>query len=189
MALVSGLFCVVCTVPVSICIKKGRGIPREFFFKNLKTIKNECEANTANLLAVIDDLQQNENTSLIKDLKQETRSLKKLVEDLNRTVGHQEETKNNLNKTVQQQEQRLQELKKTVEDQQSTIEQQNGTLEELLNAMIDRENETDVKNLKGKVEHLESGVEEQRLMISQLNESRRPGKGSLTLDNYEKWFT
>ena len=173
-------------------ISQNKGALQESFFTKLKTIKYECDANTANLLSVIDDLQQNENTSLINDLKQETQSLKKLVEDLNRTIGHQEETKNYLNKTVQLQQQTLQELRKTVEDQQRTIQQQNGTVEEQrntirqLDAMIDRLKETDVKNLKGKVEDLESGAVAQRLMISKLNESRPPGKGSLTLDKYER---
>ena len=72
---------------------KNDGAFQESSIINLKTIKNECDANTANLLAVINDLQQNENTSLVKDLK-------KLVEDLNRTVGHQQHTKDYLNETV-----------------------------------------------------------------------------------------
>ena len=122
---------------------KNEGAFQESFIINLKTIKNECDANTANLLAVINDLQQNENTSLIEGL----------------------------NETVQQQKQILQELKKTVEDQQYALEQQNRTLEEQgstihhLNTMIERLNETDVNNLKGKVENLEFGVVAQRLMI------------------------
>ena len=47
--------------------------------------------------------------------------------------------------------------------------------------MFDQLNETDVKNLKGEVEDLESGNEEQRRMISQLNESRRSGQISVKL--------
>ena len=158
---------------------------QESFIINLKNIKNECDINTANLLAVIDDLQQNENTSLIKDLK-------KLVEDLKRTVEHQQQTKDYLNETVLQQQQTLKKLRKAVEDQQRELTQQNRTLEEQqstihhLNTMIERLNETGVKNLKGKVENLEFGVVAQRLMISKLNESRRPGNGSLTFDNYER---
>ena len=62
------------------------------------------------------------------------------------------------------------------------MEEQRSTIQHL-NAMIDRLNETDVKNLKGKVEDLESGLREQRQMISQLNESRSSGKVSVTLNN------
>ena len=72
---------------------QNKGALQESFFIKLKTIKNECETNTANLLSVIDDLQQNENTSLVKDLNQETQFLKKMVEDLNRTIGHQQQMK------------------------------------------------------------------------------------------------
>ena len=86
----------------TVSASKNKGAFQESFIINLKTIKNECDANTANLLAVIDDLQQNENTSLVKGL----------------------------NETVQQQKQILQELRKNVEDQQYALEQQNRTLEE-----------------------------------------------------------
>ena len=72
---------------------QNKGALQESFFIKLKTIKNECETNTANLLSVIDDLQQNENTSLVKDLNQETQFLKKMVEDLKRTIGHQQQMK------------------------------------------------------------------------------------------------
>ena len=164
-------------------------ILQESFFIKLKTIKNECETNTANLLAVIDDLQPSMNITLFYDLKEETHSLKKMVEDLNRTVGIQQQMKDYLNETVQQQQKTLQELEKTVKDQHHAIKEQNGTIEEQqstigqLNAIIDRLNETELKNVKGKVEDLESGFREQRLMVSQLNESRSSGKISVTLNN------
>ena len=168
---------------------QNKGILQESFFIKLKTIKNECETNTANLLAVIDDLQQSMNITLFSDLKQETHSLKKMVEDLNRTVGIQQQMKDYLNETVQWQQKTLQELKKTAEDQECTIEQQNGTMEEQqstigqLNTIVDRLNDTELKNLKGKVEDLESGIAEQRQLISQLNESRSSGKVSESLNN------
>ena len=150
---------------------QNNGILQESFFIKLKTIKNECETNTANLLAVIDDLQQSMNITLFSDLKQETHSLRKMVEDLNRTVGIQQQMKVYLNETVQWQQKTLQELEKTVKDQHHAIKEQNGTIEEQqsttgqLNAMIDRLNETELKNLKGKVEDLESGIAEQRQLI------------------------
>ena len=100
---------------------QNNGILQESFFFKLKTIKNECETNTANVLSVIDDLQQSMNITLFSDLKEETHSLKKMVEDLNRTV--QQQMKDNLNETVQWQQKTLQELKKTVEDQQYAIKQ------------------------------------------------------------------
>ena len=49
-----------------------RGALQESFVVKLKTLKDEYESNTASLLTVINDLQQNINTTLIKDLKDET---------------------------------------------------------------------------------------------------------------------
>ena len=60
---------------------QNNGALQESFLINLKSIKNECETNAASLLAIIEDLQQNINTTLIEDLKAETKSLKKLVKD------------------------------------------------------------------------------------------------------------
>ena len=60
---------------------KNEGAFQESFIINLKTIKNECEATTANLLAVIDDLQQNENTSLVKGLNETVQQQKQILQE------------------------------------------------------------------------------------------------------------
>ena len=154
---------------------QNRGALQESFVIKLKTLKEEYEANTADLLAVINNLQQNINTTLIKDLKDETQSL------------HIQ-----LNKTMEEQEGTIKELKKTVADHQldalaevfnRTIIEQRKNIQQLQKItgdqqlMIDRLNGTDVKNLKEDVEVLETAMEEQRLMIQHVNMSRRSSKG------------
>ena len=85
---------------------QNRGTLQESFVIKLKTLKDEYEANTASLLTVINDLQQNINTTLIKYLKDETQSL------------HIQ-----LNKTMEEQEGTIKELKKTVKGHQRAIVQ------------------------------------------------------------------
>ena len=93
---------------------QNSGALSESFVINLKAIKSECEANTANVLAVIYDLQQNQNLSLVKTLKEETQSLKKLVEE-------QQQISDQLNRTVQEQQSTIEDLKESVNDQHQMI--------------------------------------------------------------------
>ena len=159
---------------------QNRGALQQSFLIRLKTLKDEYEANTASLLAAVNHLQQNINTTLIKDLKDETQSLHI---QLNKTIEEQENTINQLRKTVEDHQQAIVQSYTLVEVFNKTIVEQRSAIQQLLKTtddqqlMIDRLNGTDVKNLKKDVEVLESVMEEQRLMIQHVNVSRRSSKG------------
>ena len=142
----------------------------------LKTLKDEYEANPASLFAVINDLQQNINTTLIKDLKDKTQSLHI---QLNKTMEEQQGTIKKIRKTVADHQCAIVQSYALVEVFNRTIIEQRSAIQQLLKTtddqqlMIDRLNGTDVKNLKEDVEVLESVMEEQRLMIQHVNVSRR----------------
>ena len=163
---------------------KNRGALQESFVISLKAIKNECETNTGNLLAVIHDLQQNQNLSLVKTLNEETQSLKKLVNELNKTIEQQNRNDEEKQSKIEQQTKLFQEQNRTIQEQQAAIHELMKTVGQLNKTigdqqlMIDRLNETDVKDLKGEVDALEFAVEEQRQMIQWVNESRRSRKCS-----------
>ena len=152
----------------------------------LKTLEDEYEANTASLFAVINDLQQNINTTLIKDLKDETQSL---YIQLNKTMEEQEGTIKEIRKTVANHQLAIVQSYALVEVFNRTIIEQRSAIQQLLKTtddqqlMIDRLNGTDVKNLKEDVEVLESVMEEQGLMIQHVNVSTRSSKGLITLAN------
>ena len=165
---------------------QNRGALQESFVIKLKTLKEEYEANTADLLAVINNLQQNINTTLIKDLKDETQSLHI---QLNKTIEEQEGTIKELKKTVEGHQLAIVQsytlvavFNRTIMEQRSTIQHLQKTIEDQ-QLMIDRLNLTDVKNVKEDVEVLETVMEEQRLMIQHVNLSRRSSKGLITLSN------
>ena len=147
---------------------------QESFLINLKAIKNECETNTANLLVVIEDLQQNVNTTLIEDLE-------KLVQEFNRTIADQEETNDHLIATTKKQQFSIKELKKTVEDQQRTVELQNSTNEEQ-QATIE-ELKITVRDHHQKIEQQNTTIEEQKATIEDLKETNRDHQLTINLHN------
>ena len=153
---------------------ENNGALQESFLINLKAIKNECETNAANLLVVIEDLQQNANTTLIKDLK-------KLVQEFNRTIADQEETNDHLNATTKKQQFSIKELKKTVEDQQRTVELQNSTNEEQ-QVMIEELKRT-VRDHQQNIEQHYTTIEEQQATIEDLKETNKNNQRTIRQQN------
>ena len=147
---------------------QNKGALQESFVIKLKTLKDEYEANTASLLSVINDLQQNMNTTQIKDLKHETQSMNKTIEEQQGTIKKQQSTINELTKTVEAHQLVIVQSYALVEVFNRTIIQQRSSIEQLQKTTqdqelrIDRLNETDVINLKEDVEVLESVMEDLR---------------------------
>ena len=149
------------------------GALQESFLINLKSIKNECDAHTASLLAVIEDLQQNVNTTLIRDLKAETRSIKKIVQDFNLTVKDQQETDDQFNKTVQEHQKSILQMNKNVEEQQRRIKQQNRTDEEQQGEIVEltksvKEHQRAILQSYTLVDDFNRTIKDQRNSIQQL---------------------
>ena len=118
----------------------NKGALQESFLVKLKTIKNDCETNTANLLAIIEDLRQNENTTLIDDLRT-------LVQELNRTVVDQKQMNDKLNRTVEEQQKTIAELQNEVEALEYTFEEQKNIIYQVNSSLQSRKGLTIIRML------------------------------------------